>query len=900
MNVDDIYKNLTKHVTVDITYLYSGVNFQCIDNSDIHFLSFETNGKIDQLDVFFDLSITLCSVYMDELANFQQYGYIFSISTANETYIHPDASCSSLKNLRELSSSLICTENYKNETSLRKRKSFFWEECDPFNQLTELNLQGCRKDMYNIDSYFVQSKFPKLQQLRLKYTNLTLSEMTFPWTNESFNISDLDSIKPITFYTESDEYGSYSIKRIIAIHDSIVKFSNDVTLVGYISEIVIKKNKMPKLTDTMFMKVRDLIVLDLSYNEIKEVDKHAFIMQTKLETLILANNNLTTLPLDVFDNLSNLLNLDLSSNRITKVEQRYFKHLTKLENLNLEHNSIITLPYDFLESQINSIRYVILAENPLENLPLNVFYAPKIQFVDMRHCRINASGLQPLLYNASYSKMVNTEQKIPSIFDLSQNDITKIPINLKNLSEDLMTNFMSIIMKFYLNLKGNPIDCRCSKVFITMSEALRIHEIDWKCQEPSELKGRLMTTIKPQEIYCPIYSHSCPDKCACFKRNYTNTLMIDCRNINMTSLPSVMPAGRLEMWFRNSSLLEISPRDYMENITFLDVSHNRINQITTVTAKALGNVSTLKLDYNTLTHLPKQLATMNMSKITLLGNSFICDCNMKWMKSWLLIRTNPVENWERVKCKYNTNSFGQLISLPDSAFVCTTNFLLHEPEEIYYPIYSHSCPNECACFERFNASKLIIDCRNINMTSLPSVMPAGRLELWFRNSSLLEISPRDYMKNITFLDVSHNKINQITTVTAKALGNVSILKLDHNYLTHLPEQLATMNMSKVTLLGNPFICDCKMKWMKSWLLIRTNPVEHWKSIECKYNTSSFEKMILLPDSVFVCKTNLLLHEHVVFPSVTTGSVLFILVCIFLLTVKRLLSDRAGGKTKMVA
>jgi hypothetical protein len=63
----------------------------------------------------------------------------------------------------------------------------------------------------------------------------------------------------------------------------------------------------------------------------------------------------------------------------------------------------MTLPYDFLESQINSIRHVILAENPLENLPLNAFYAPNIQFVDMRHCRMNASGLQPLLYNATFS-----------------------------------------------------------------------------------------------------------------------------------------------------------------------------------------------------------------------------------------------------------------------------------------------------------------------------------------------------------------------------------------------------------------------------------------------------------------------------------------------------------------
>jgi Leucine-rich repeat (LRR) protein len=120
--------------------------------------------------------------------------------------------------------------------------------------------------------------------------------MIFPWTNEFYNFSDLDSIKPITFYTKGDKYSCYSMKRIIAIFDNIVKLGNDVSLVGSISEVIINGNKIPKLTDILFMKVRDLIVLDLSNNEIKEVDKHAFIMQTKLETLILANNNLTTLP----------------------------------------------------------------------------------------------------------------------------------------------------------------------------------------------------------------------------------------------------------------------------------------------------------------------------------------------------------------------------------------------------------------------------------------------------------------------------------------------------------------------------------------------------------------------------------------------------------------------------
>ncbi|XP_060576208.1 toll-like receptor 3 [Ruditapes philippinarum] len=606
MDVNEIFKNLTKYETANKTNLYLSITFLCFDYDVIHFLSAGSNVKFDELYIFIDLSITMCTLYIDELANFEQYGYIFSMSTDSVPYIHTGAYCSILNNLTALSTSLVCKENSKNETNLRN--FFFWEECDPFEQLAELNLQGCRENMYNINGSFIQSKFPNLQRLGLKYTNLTLSEMTFPWTNEFFNITDLH-IKPLSFNKKSDVYGNFSLQRSFTIYDCILNFSNDVTLVGYIFSISINNNKMPNLADTIFMKVRGLTVLDLSNNDISEVDKGAFIMQntSMLVQLILANNNLTTLPLDVFDNLSNLLALDLSSNRITKVEQRYFKYLTKLESLNLKHNSIKRLPYDFLASQINFIREVFLAENPLENLPLNVFYAPNIQSVDMRHCRINASGLQPLLYNASYSKMEKNKHMFLPTFYLSQNNIRKIPISSNDSS---VSNFVAVITNFNLNLKGNPIDCTCLTPLIKVFEVMReykmsVDEIDWKCQYPSELKGRLMATIKLEEIYCPIYSHSCPRECACFQRYNTSKLIIDCRNINMTSLPLVMPAGRLELWFRNSSLLEISPRDYMENVTFLDVSHNKINRITATTTKALGNVSILKLDHNNLTHLPE-------------------------------------------------------------------------------------------------------------------------------------------------------------------------------------------------------------------------------------------------------------------------------------------------------
>jgi hypothetical protein len=400
MNVTEIYENVTKLVTVKRTQLFVSLRFICLEkNNDIHLTSLGTTGKFDERNISVQIVLIMCSLYMDELVHFQQYGHIWSVLHTNAN-IHRGTSCSSLQDLKMLQSILVCVGN---ETDIRQ--PFFWEMCDPFEQLFNLQLQGCDGNPYDIKHSFIQSKFPKLQTLWLKYINLTLSELTFPWTDIFINTFEQEIIKYLLYCEESDKYENTSITRTIDIYDCTVNFESDITFDGYISKIVINNNKIPKLGDTVFRKIRGLIVLDLSSNAIQEVDTHAFIMQNKLEQLNLARNNLTTLQEDVFDNLSNLLYLDLSSNRLSRVEQRHLKHLTKLKQLNLEQNSIKTLPLDFLGSQIYSIHYVFLSENPLENLPLNAFYAPKILFVDMRHCCINSRGLQSLLDNLNEYKL---------------------------------------------------------------------------------------------------------------------------------------------------------------------------------------------------------------------------------------------------------------------------------------------------------------------------------------------------------------------------------------------------------------------------------------------------------------------------------------------------------------
>ncbi|XP_045214237.2 toll-like receptor 3 [Mercenaria mercenaria] len=163
-------------------------------------------------------------------------------------------------------------------------------------------------------------------------------------------------------------------------------------------------------------------------------------------------------------------------------------------------------------------------------------------------------------------------------------------------------------------------------------------------------------------------------------------------------------------------------------------------------------------------------------------------------------------------------------------------------------------------------------------------MPAGKLELLFQNTSLTQLTSRDYFRNTTVLDASQNRINVIKSTVATAMTNFTSLKLDHNNLTSLPVQIMSTNIRTLTLANNPFICDCHNRWMKSWLNESTTSVTDWNKIECTYNKSKVNQMVSLSDSFFVChsESTISISEHIIFPSVVTGCILFVLFSICLL------------------
>lgn len=74
---------------------------------------------------------------------------------------------------------------------------------------------------------------------------------------------------------------------------------------------------------------------------------------------------------------------------------------------------------------------------------------------------------------------------------------------------------------------------------------------------PIELKGRLKTSLTPEDNYCPVGVDNCAGHCSCCERSNWRTSdnlnrkprksIIDCRYKNITTMPGHMPSGELEL-----------------------------------------------------------------------------------------------------------------------------------------------------------------------------------------------------------------------------------------------------------------------------------------------------------------------------------------------------------------
>ncbi|XP_059184465.1 amphoterin-induced protein 3 [Centropristis striata] len=165
------------------------------------------------------------------------------------------------------------------------------------------------------------------------------------------------------------------------------------------------------------------VTLDLSHNQILQLEADSFRGLYRLETLRLAHNQLTKIHQDAFRNASGTLlrHLDLSSNQLHVLEQHYFLRLSGLEELLLFNNRIVQVESTALVG-LASLRKAYLSHNRLTDFPF---------FSIQEHSHPHLSML-----------------------DLSSNRLPKLPL------EDISN--LPMRMQSGLYLHNNSLVCECS------------------------------------------------------------------------------------------------------------------------------------------------------------------------------------------------------------------------------------------------------------------------------------------------------------------------------------------------------------------------------------------------------------------------------------------------------
>jgi len=152
----------------------------------------------------------------------------------------------------------------------------------------------------------------------------------------------------------------------------------------------------------------------------------------------------------------------------------------------------------------------------------------------------------------------------------------------------------------------------------------------------------------------------CPSGCSCVKRPRNYSFEVFCPPATLNSLPYHLPNpndppprhGKFDLRFGGSSMKFLESRDYFANTSRVDVSNSQIETVTDDAWRSLRTVDRVDLSGNRLTTLPRILQTENITFrwIALHDNPLSCDCEQRWLMTWLKSLGSALHQPDSVKC----------------------------------------------------------------------------------------------------------------------------------------------------------------------------------------------------------------------------------------------------------
>ncbi|KAL1131274.1 hypothetical protein AAG570_010892 [Ranatra chinensis] len=532
---------------------------------------------------------------------------------------------------------------------------------------------------------------------------------------------------------------------------------DDGTFVGLIRLIILNlsHNALTRIDARTFKDLIFLQILDLRNNSIGFIEDNAFLPLYNLHTLNIAENRLHHVTAHLFNGLFVLSKLTLNNNLIVNIDPQAFKNCSDLKELDLSSNAIQEIPEALTE--LSLLKTLDLGENQINGFR-NGSFKNLHQLTGLRLIDNNIGNLtKGMFWDLTGLQVLNlAKNKIQQIdrgtFDRNKN-IEAIRLDA-NFLTDINGVFSTLVSLLWLNLSDNHL--------VWFDYAFVPSNLKWL-----DIHGNYIERLgNYYEIQDELHMRT-----------------LDASHNRITQINALSIPNSVEVVFINNNFInEVGANTFHDKVHLarVDMYANELS----------------KLELTSL-RLVSVADNRSLPEFYLGGNPFECDCSMDWLpviNNMTHHRQYPkIMDLENIMCKMSYSRGAMHMSATEtktSDFVCkyeTHCFALCHCCDFDACDCEMTCPTNCSCYHDQTWNTNVVDCSRQNNDLIPRRIPMDATHVYLDGNNFKELQNHVFIgrKNMRVLFVNASRIETIQNRTFNGLNALRSLHLEDNLISDL-------------------------------------------------------------------------------------------------------------------